>query len=242
MLRYIWSLNHRISCVAYSLERVEEAGVHATEVIEKIRKVGAGSYDPILILIYYYEAFFDQIYKALENIAKINLFLYDSKRNPPHDFQKQRNHIIAGKLSFSKSYDRVMKKDMDWYGEVLRIRENTNHYAIGTGVYRRDDEGKPILQYLNYEISRRKANCGDAAGKIESNILHSARDLHARFQSSINAIASAWLDEVDPSKKGVLPFLYPDRLEMRNVSLEEYRAGQLGELVTAGERKRKTEI
>ena len=240
MLRYILSLEHRITCVNYSLERVKEAEALAAEEIKEITRWGIGTYDPSLILVYYYESLVDQIYKAMENVAKVNLFLYDSKQAPPHDFQRQMRSIANAKLGFSKSYDRIMKEDMDWYKDVLRIRENSNHYSIGMGVFKRDDNGKPILQYLNYEISRREANRGND-GKIESNILDSAKELGARFNSCMGAIGSAWLEEVDPTKRCAIPFLYPDRMETRMLSLEEYRAGQLGELVVAARLKGKEE-
>jgi hypothetical protein len=230
LLRYAWSLEHRIKCVAYSFEGVERAEVLAAAEIEKTSKLGSGSYDPILILVYYYESLVDQIYKSMENVAKVNMFLYDSKQAPPHDFQEQRQNIAKGKLNFSISYDRIMKESMGWYGDVLRIRHNSNHYAIGTGAYKRDDDGKPILQYLNYEISERRANRG-TTGRIENNILDSAKGLWTRFNSCVNAIGSAWLEEVDPTIRCEISFLFPDRAEMRKVNLDEYRAGELGELV-----------
>lgn len=240
MLRYSWSLEHRITCVNYSFERVKDAEALAAEEIEEITRRGTGTYDPSLILVYNYESLVDQIYKAMENVAKVNLFLYDSKQAPPHDFQKQMRRIANAKLGFSKSYDRIMKEDMDWYKDVLRIRENSNHYAIGMGVFKRDDSGRPILQYLNYEISRREANCGNA-GKIEINILDSAMELCTRFNSCMDAIGSAWLEEVDPTERCAIRFGYPDRIETRRVSLEEYRAGEHGELVVVTPFKGKEE-
>jgi hypothetical protein len=229
MLRYIMSLELRTKCVNYSLRRVESANVLAAEEIEETNKQGMGTYDPFLILVYYYESLVDQIYKAMENVAKVNIFLYDSK-HPPHTFEDQMTKIRNGILKLSESYDRVMMDKMDWYREIPPIRNNSNHYIIGTGVYKRDDKGTPILQYLYYEISERKENRGET-GKIEKDILDSARSLCTRFNSCMDDICSAWLQEVDPTEACTIPFIYSDRIETRRISLGEYRAGQDGELM-----------
>jgi hypothetical protein len=171
------------------------------------------------------------MYRTMENIAAVNSYLYPTQDAPPRPFNKQMESIRDGRLSFSESYDCIIKGDMKWYEEVLRIRRNSTHYIFGIGVCEYDADGELIMGYHNYEVSERKGK-RSSTGKILNHIQDSARDLFSGFESCIEAIGNAWLEEIDPNAKSMIPFDLPDRTEFRELSLEEYRAGKKGRLVT----------
>jgi len=217
-------------CVRHCLREVEEALVFATQEFKKISERGRVSYDSGLILVHKYEVLTDQIYRTMENIAAINSYLYPTRDAPPWSFRKQMEKVREGEFSFSDSYDSIIKGDMKWYEEVLRIRRNSAHFIIGIGVCLDDAEGELIMGYHNYEVSEREGK-HSSTGEILNRIQESAGELFSGFETCVEAIGNAWLEEVDPTSKSLIPYDLPDRTEFRELSLKEYRVGKKGRLV-----------
>lgn len=229
LMRYCMSLEWRIANVKYAMVEVVKWNDRSVEEMERISRKGSGTYMPTRILVYHFESLVDQIFKTMENIAKVNLFLFESKSNPPHDFLGQMERAKKDALQFNESYSRVMKNQMEWYEDVPRIRNNSSHYVSGTGVFEYGDDGKPVPVYQSYEISERKENRSGST-KIKFRILPTVQKWRNELLSCIDSIGRAWLEELDDEMACLIPYIYPDRTEFRKISLRDYRAGLEGEV------------
>lgn len=240
LFRYTLSLKHRLSCVSHCLKEVEDSLASAATQHERLSKHGLVSYDPFLILVHKYQVLADEMYGTMENISAINSYLYPTNEAPPWSFREQMMKIRASKLSFSDSYDSIVKGDMEWYEEVLRIRRNSTHFVFGLGVFLRDEDGKMVMGYHGHEVSEREGKRSDD-GVISNRILESSMELYSEFEACISAIGGAWLTEIDPNARGSITFVYPDRIESREFSLAEYRSAKEGKLINTISTKKESQ-
>lgn len=155
LLRYIFSLENRLRMLTILRNEIHNSNKEAKEEIKRTHENGLGTNENGLILTVYYESFLNQIYNIMENLAKINLFMFDMDNNPSPRFSKQMTAINKGNLNFHPDYDELIKEEMDWYMEVHQIRSNTNHFMVGMNVFGRADDGEWIPEYMNFHMSER---------------------------------------------------------------------------------------
>lgn len=228
LFRYRFSLENRLRMLTILRENIHKLNKEAIEEIERTREKGSGTNEKGLTLTVYFESFLNQIYNIMENVAKINFFMFDANKDPPHDFSGQMKQIKKGNLTFHPEYDRLIKEEMDWYEEVHRIRSNTNHYLVGTNVFGRAENGEWIPQYMNFNISDRFPN---KDLKIERNILKDTVFFYDSTIKILNKISEAYIERMDKEKPCLVPFVGKDEIEFRELSFTEYMSGQKGKLI-----------
>jgi hypothetical protein len=163
----------------------------------------------------------------MENLAKINLFMFDAN-DPSIKFSKQMKAIKKGKLNFYPDYDKLIKKEMDWYMEVHQIRSNANHFMVGTNVFGEADDGELISEYMNFDMIN---SLSDNDFKINRNIL---RDTELFYDSTIkilNQISEIYIERMEKDKTCIVQFIEKDGIEFREISYNQFMAGEKGKLI-----------
>ncbi|WP_394697868.1 hypothetical protein [uncultured Methanomethylovorans sp.] len=97
----------------------------------------------------------NEIYSIMENVARINLFMFEESHDIPPKYTKQTNKIKNGKLSLNPKYDKLILEEIEWYNQVNTIRDNVNHFLTGIAVFNRLDDNTIVPQYFNYNMSER---------------------------------------------------------------------------------------
>jgi hypothetical protein len=228
LLRYTFSLENRIRMLTILRNNIYELNKEAKEEMKRTQEKGSGRNEKGLILTVYYESFLNQIYNIMENLAKINLFMFDANINPKHGFSDQTKKINKEQLKFHPDYDKLIKEKMNWYTEVHQIRSNTNHYMVGMNVFGRADNGEWIPQYMNFNISGRFS---DADFKIERNILKDAEFFYNSTIKILNQISDIYIERMEKEKTCVVPFFEKDGIEFREISYNQFIAGEKGKLI-----------
>lgn len=98
LLRYAISLESRVPIAAYIIDQIEIWNEKSVEEAINVREQGVGSNQAGMVLVYYFESLADQIYKTMETIAKINLFMFSIEGNPPHGFHDQNKNILGWQI------------------------------------------------------------------------------------------------------------------------------------------------
>ncbi len=114
LLRYTFSLQDRLRMLTVLRNNIHELNKEAIEELEQIQEKGSGTNEKGLTLTVYYESFLNQIYNIMENLAKINLFMFDDNKNkPPDKFSDQMKKIKQGELKLHPKYDKLIIDKMD---------------------------------------------------------------------------------------------------------------------------------
>ncbi|BBL63601.1 MAG: hypothetical protein AAGU10_00685 [Methanosarcina mazei] len=119
---------------------------------------------------------------------------------------------------------------MKWYSQVHRVISNANHFLTGTNVFGRSEEGEPVLEYLNYNLSDHNDHSMDPF-KIEYDILSTVNSFYNATISTLNKIADIYLEKMDKDKKCHITFIVDGYLEIRELSCNELMHGKLGKLI-----------
>lgn len=236
LLRYTFSLQDRLRMLTILRNNIHDLNKEAIEELEQIQEKGSGTNEKGLTLTVYYESFLNQIYNIMENLAKINLFMFDNNKNkPPDKFSDQMKKIKQGKLKFHPRYDILIKDKMSWYEEVHRIRSNINHYMVGMNIFGRTNDGKWIPQYMNFSISERSSN---KDFKIERNILEDTVFFYDSTVKILNQISEIYIERMDKDHPCIITFFGEDEIEFREVSYNEFISGQKGKLIQSPVRRK----
>jgi hypothetical protein len=228
LYRYVFSLRSRLDMITFLRIKIPELNTASIESIKKIEENGSGSTQVSVELILLYEAYLNQIYNVFENIAKINLFIFNYQSKPPHSFHKQMKKIKSGNLTFDQDYDRIISEKMIWYEEIDGIRGNSNHFLVGLNVYARDETKNYIPMYMNYNISDRENRLETT---IERNILDDTIKYYESLLQSLELIAGVYLKYIEKDNLCHIPFRTEDQLIIRELSLNQYIEGNLGKIV-----------
>ena len=228
LLRYTFSLANRLSMLTLLRNSIHNSNKESIDELKNIQDAGYGTNEKGLILTICYESFLNQIYNIMENIAKINLFMFDANINPKHSFSDQMKRIKDGKLQFHQDYDKLMNEEMDWYIEVHRIRSNTNHYMVGMNVFGRTEDEEWVPQYMNFDISDRSPT---KDFKIERNILADTEFFYDSTLKILNKIAEVYIERMDKERPCAVPIVGKNEIEFRKMSYTGYISGQKGELI-----------
>ncbi|MDY6932080.1 MAG: hypothetical protein SVJ22_09235 [Halobacteriota archaeon] len=228
LLRYTFSLNDRLRMLTILRNDIHNLNKEAIEEMKRTQEKGYGTNEKDLILTVYYESFLNQIYNIMENLAKINLFMFDANINPKHGFSDQMKKIKEGILEFHPDYDKLIKEEMDWYMEVHRIRSNTNHYMVGMNVFGRTEDEEWIPQYMNFNISERFS---DNDFKIERNILSDTEFFYNSTIKTLNQISEIYIERMDEEKPCAVTFIGTDEIEFREISYNQFIAGEKGKSI-----------
>ena len=228
LIRYTSSLENRLRMLTILRKDIHNLNKEAIEEMKRTQKKGSGKNEKGLILTIYYESFLNQIYNIMENMAKINLFMFDANIQPKHRFSDQMKKINTGKLEFHPNYDKLIKEKMDWYMEVHQIRSNTNHYLVGLNVFDRSDDGEWIPLYMNFNISDRFSDNGF---KIERNIIMDIEMFYNCTIKILNQISDIYIERMEKEKLCVVPFFEKNGIEFREISFNQFIAGEKGKLI-----------
>jgi len=228
LFRYVFSLSNRILMLEYLNQCILEQNMKAIENMNAIRNTGAGSSGPGIILILFFESFINQIYNIFENIAKINLFLFDdTKEQYPQDFFSQIDKIQKGAITFGQCYDEKILNMKQWYSEAVSIRHNTNHFMVGTSTYSENTEGDYIPQYLNYNvIDRTNPN----PNEIKCDIKVKTKEYHDLTLKSLNQISGCYLNRIDRDVPCDISVITENGFEIHSVSLNQFISGEIGKV------------
>ena len=220
LLRYTSSLKTRLEMLTILRNEIHNLNEKAIEEMKITQEQGFGTNEMGLILTVYYESFLNQIYNIMENLAKINLFMFDAK-NPSHKFSKQIDKIKKGNLKFHPEYDKIIKEEMDWYDEVHRIRSNTNHFMVGMNVFGQSDNEEFIPQYMNYNLSKRTS---DTDFKMERDISKDAENFYNSALKILNKISEVYIEKMEKDQKCMIPYYDESNgiLEFRSISYNQY--------------------
>ena len=235
LLRYTFSLENRLRMLTILRNDIHNLNKEAIEEMKRTQEKGSGTNEKGLILTVYYESFLNQIYNIMENLAKISLFMFDANINPKHGFSDQMKKINKGKLKFHPDYDKLIKEEMDWYMEVHQIRSNTNHYMVGMNVFGRANDGGWIPQYMNFKISDRFS---DNDFKIERNILRDTEFFYNSTIKILNQISEIYIERMEKEKTCAVPFFEKDGIEFREISYNQFIAGEKGKLIQSTIRRK----
>lgn len=228
LLRYIFSLENRLRMLTILRNQIHNSNKEAKEEIERTHEKGPGTNENGLILTVYYESFLNQIYNIMENLAKINLFMFDMDNNPSPRFSKQMTAINKGNLNFHPDYDELIKEEMDWYMEVHQIRSNTNHFMVGMNVFGRADDGEWIPEYMNFHMSKRLPGYEFI---IKRNILRDTDFFYNSTIEIINKISEVYIEKMEKDKTCAVTFIEKDGIEFREMSYNQFIAGEKGKLI-----------
>lgn len=231
LLRYAMSLKERIQRLQIIHSKVIETHDDVIREIQHVDEIGHGSNIKSSELNIYYETILNEIYSIMENVARINLFMFDDSYNIPHRFTEQVKKIKSSELSLHLKYNKIISEEMEWYIEVNTIRNNTNHFLTGQAVFSRLDGKIPLPQYLNYNMSNRKLqeNCDF---RIEKNILESTQVFFDNTMKTLNKIAEIYIERMDKDVPCHIPFFIGDQIEIWALSYNNYVKGEKGKFIT----------
>ncbi|NPE28188.1 hypothetical protein HNV12_09500 [Methanococcoides sp. SA1] len=231
LFRYVLSLQERIQRLKIIYLKIAKAHKETLEETQQVEIKGYGSHIKSTELNIYYEVFFNEIYSIMENVSRINLFMFENPGSIPPKFSKQIKKIKSGDLSFSPEYDKLIREEMEWFNDVSRIRDNANHFLTGLVVFDRTDDGKPIPKYLNYNISERKKHESDDP-KIEMNISNSVAIFFENTIKFLDKISSIYIERMDKDVPCHITYFKDGEVEIRSITYNDYVAGNDGEYVT----------
>jgi len=231
IIRYIASLRDRINNLSLLKNEIEVLNKEAIEETEKLYETNYGTSYKRNLLANYYETFLNQIYGIMENVAKINFFVFDdyfihNNQELNRGFENQRNKIIEGKLSLHPDYDNIIKNDLDWYNELSSIRHTFIHFIAGTCIINRKEE--IVLEYLTYNLSNIELN---EEVKIIRNIIKDVESFYNKTMTFLNDISVIYLKNLDPSTISYFYDLKDDYLEIKEIRLGDYLEGKTGKLL-----------
>jgi hypothetical protein len=237
LIRYAWSLKDRLNRLSIIRSKIIECNTEATCALKLTDQMGHGSNIKGIELNIYYESFLNEIYSIMENIAKINLFLFDDSSNiPPNSFNKQLNNIRKSKVSLHPKYDQLVLNEMGWYDEVHKIRSTVTHYLTGTSVCSREDDGTPRPGYLNYDLSNRNG-LKSSDFKIKYNILESTEIFYDNMIELLEKISEIYIERMDKDVECHIPILFIDQteefktMEIRALSYNDHIEGKKGKII-----------
>ncbi len=231
IIRYITSLRDRINNLSLLKSEIEVLNKEAIEETEKLYETNYGTSHKRNLLANYYETFLNQIYGIMENIAKINFFVFDdyfvhNTQELNRGFENQRDKIIDGKLSLNPEYDNIIKNDLDWYKEVCAIRHTFIPFIAGLCVIDRKEE--IVLKYLTFNLSFIELNKEE---KIIRNIIEDIRSFYNKTMTFLKGISIIYLKNIDPRAISYDYILKDDYLEVWEISLSDYLDGKKWALV-----------
>lgn len=232
LMRYVFSLQNRIIMLSTLRQNILEQNIKAIEDFEKNRKGEITSNISGILLALYFESFVNQIYNIFENIAKINLFLFDeSKDQPPQKFSVQLEKIIQNKLSFDACFDPILIKMGTWYPEAMSIRHNVNHFMAGFSVYSRgigDEKEEWYVEYMNYDVIDRD---NQNPKKILVNVQKKTLDYYYSTINSLDQIASWYIQRMDKDTPCAITIITEKGPEIYKISYNQFISGEKGELL-----------
>lgn len=205
LLRYTTSLSDRIDRLFIIRSKITETHGDAIKEMIHFEKTGYGYCIKGIELNIYYEAFLNEIYAIMENVARINLFMFEESHDLPQRFTSQVKRIKNNKPIHSK-YDKLILDELEWYNEVNTIRDNVNHYLTGLAVVGRSDDKKPLPQYLNYNMSPREQHVKQEF-RIEKDILQSTEMFFKSTMNTLEKIAEIYIELMD--KDAQCQFIFP---------------------------------
>jgi len=230
-IRYIASLKDRVISLSLLKKEIEVLNKEAIEETKRLYETNYGiSYKRDLLTIHY-ETFLNQIYGIMENVAKINFFVFDNyfihnKQELNRGFENQRNKIIEGKLSLHSEYDNIIRNDLNWYNELCAIRHTFIHFIAGTCIINRKEE--IVLKYLTYNLSNIELK---EEVKIIRNIIEDIELFYNETMTFLNDISTIYLKNLDPRIISSINTLNGDYLEIWEISLGDYLEGKTGKLL-----------
>jgi hypothetical protein len=232
LFRYCIAIHSRLVSFEHVVSQIEVWHSRAIEDMIEVGRTGSGSIRSGTVLVYYFESLADTIYKSMESIARMNLFIYPTKKNPPHGFTdqiKSIKKIHPESHLFSKSYDSAAIGHLEFYEKVNRIRRNSTHFMGGIEVFDQGEDGLLIPLYFNFELSMRGRKAPDS--KMILRIADETKSLKEGYQSWLNDIFSAYLDELDEETQGIVMFRSPEAVEHRSFTMKEFLSGGEGRVV-----------
>lgn len=230
-MRYVASLRDRVNNLSLLKNEIEVLNKEAIEETEKLYETNYGTSYKRNLLANYYETFLNQIYGIMENVAKINFFVFDdyfvhNNQELNRGFENQRDKIIDGKLSLDLEYDNIIKNGLNWYNELCAIRHTFIHFIAGMCVIDRKEE--IVLKYLTYNLSYIELN---EEVKIIRNIIEDIESFYNKTMTFLNDISTIYLKNLDPRIMSHINILNDDYLEIREISLGDYLEGKTGKLL-----------
>jgi hypothetical protein len=229
--RYISSLKDRISNLNLLKNEIEILNKEAIEETEKLYETNYGTSYKSNLLTIHYETFLNQIYGIMENVAKMNHFIFDNyfifdNKKLVRGFEDQRKKIIEGKLSLHPEYDNIIKNDLNWYDELCAIRHTFIHFIVGMCVVDRKEE--IVLKYLTYNLSNIELK---EEVKIIRNIIEDVESFYNKTITFLNDVSVIYLNKIDKRTISYICILNDDYLEIREISLDDYLEGKTGKLL-----------
>lgn len=228
LLRYVFSLEDRLRMLTILRNNIHNLNEETKEEMKRTHEKGSGTNENGLILTVYYESFLNQIYNIMENLAKINLFMFDTNNNPSSKFSKQMSTIKKDNLNFHPDYDKIIKEEMDWYDEVHQIRSNANHFMVGMNVFGRSNDGEWIPQYMNFNISDRSH---DYDFIIKRNILGDTDFFYNSTIKLLNQMSEIYIERMEKDKACAVTLVENDGIEFREISYNQFIAGEKGKMI-----------
>ncbi len=232
LLRYVFSLHNRIIMLSILRQNILDQNLNAIEDFEKNRKGEMTSNVSGISLALYFESFVNQIYNIFENIAKINLFLFDEFKNqPPQKFSAQLNKIIEKEFSFNPCFDQIMENMGTWYPGAMSIRHNVNHFMTGFSVYSRDngDEKEEwYVEYMNYDVIDRD---NQNPKKILVNVKKMTLNYYDLTINSLDQMASCYIQRMDKDTLCAMTIITDNGPEIYKISYNQLISGEKGELL-----------
>ena len=231
LLRYTSSLDKRLQMLTMLLNYIHDLNENSKSEMKKAQENGYGTNEKGLILIIYYESFLNQIYSIMQNLAIINLFMFNANGSVSHKFSNQMNginNIEEGKVYLHPQYDKLIKEKMEWYQEVHQIRSNTTHFMVGMNVFEQSDNEEWIPQYMNFSISNRLP---DFDFTIKRNILKDADFFYNSTIEILNQISEIYIERMEKDKTCAVTFIEKDGIEFREISYNQFMSGEKGKLI-----------
>lgn len=230
LLRYALSLKERIQRLEIIHSKIVKSHSETLEEMQQVEKKGYGFCIKSMELNIYYEAFFNEISSIMENISNINIFMFDNCGSVSHKFSNQIKNIKKGTLCLSPEYDKLILEEMEWFSDVSRIRDNTNHFLTGSVVFDKTDDGELIPSYLNYNVSDRNKHESNNF-KIEMNISESVTHFYEHIIRLIENISSIYIERMDKDVPCIIRSFKDGTMELRSITYNGYVAGMDGEFV-----------
>lgn len=229
LFRYVHSLNNRIAMLWILHQNILEQNIKAVQNFEELYQKDIGFNIPGITLVLSFESFINQIYNIFENIAKINLFLFDeSNEQPPQKFSKQLEKIVNNAFSFSPCYDEEIRKMAQWYPEAVSIRHNSNHFMVGFDVYSKNNTDEWYPQYMNFNIVDRE---NPIPIEIKWDIIGKTREYYDLTMKSLDQISKCYIERIDKDTPCAVSFITEKGIEIRKISFNQFLSGNYGEVI-----------
>lgn len=221
LIRYTGSLRDRVRRLHILHSKAIETFSIIKEEIGADNEITDEVYMKHIELVIYFEAFLNEIYSIMENVARINLFMFDDSYDISQNFHDQMKKIRNKSKPLHIDYDKMIIEDMGWYNEVNSIRSNTNHYLTGTPIFSRLADDTLIPKYLNFSVSNRDYQ-HEHGFRIEKDILDSMQSYFDNTIQTLENIAKIYIERIDKDKPCAIPFQEGNQLVFRKITLNEY--------------------